>query len=60
MFDLVVQLTGGGPGSLTTLSSIDLNVKRLRNGRRGTRQPMRDLVRDGFRSGLNIRQSSQY
>ncbi len=32
MFDLVVQLTGGGPGSMTTLTSIDLKREAFENG----------------------------
>ena len=60
MFDLVVQLTGGGPGSLTTLSSIDLKREAFEKWKTGILVSLcGDLVRDGFRSGLNIRQSSQ-
>ena len=32
MFDLVVELTGGGPGSTTELTSINLKKKHLKNG----------------------------
>ncbi|MEE2820414.1 MAG: sugar ABC transporter permease [Pseudomonadota bacterium] len=35
MFDLVVQLTGGGPGSLTTLSSIDLKREAFEKWKTG-------------------------
>ena len=35
MFDLVVQLTGGGPGSLTTLTSIDLKREAFEKWRTG-------------------------
>jgi len=35
MFDLVVQLTGGGPGSITTLSSIDLKREAFEKWRTG-------------------------
>ena len=35
MFDLVVQLTGGGPGSLTTLNSIDLKREAFEKWRTG-------------------------
>lgn len=35
MFDLVVQLTGGGPGSTTTLSSIDLKREAFEKWRTG-------------------------
>ena len=35
MFDLVVQLTGGGPGSITTLTSIDLKREAFEKWRTG-------------------------
>ncbi len=35
MFDLVVQLTGGGPGSVTTLTSIDLKREAFEKWRTG-------------------------
>ncbi len=35
MFDLVVQLTGGGPGSMTTLTSIDLKREAFEKWRTG-------------------------
>lgn len=35
MFDLVVQLTGGGPGNTTTLSSIDLKREAFEKWRTG-------------------------
>lgn len=35
MFDLVVQLTGGGPGNVTTLSSIDLKREAFEKWRTG-------------------------
>ena len=35
MFDLVVQLTGGGPGNLTTLTSIDLKREAFEKWRTG-------------------------
>ena len=35
MFDLVVQLTGGGPGSITTLTSIDLKREAFEKWRSG-------------------------
>lgn len=35
MFDLVVQLTGGGPGNLTTLSSIDLKREAFEKWKTG-------------------------
>lgn len=35
MFDLVVQLTGGGPGSLTTLTAIDLKREAFEKWRTG-------------------------
>jgi multiple sugar transport system permease protein len=35
MFDLVVQLTGGGPGNTTTLSSIDLKRQAFERWRTG-------------------------
>ncbi|MEO0328555.1 MAG: sugar ABC transporter permease [Pseudomonadota bacterium] len=35
MFDLVVQLTGGGPGNITTLSSIDLKREAFEKWRTG-------------------------
>jgi len=35
MFDLVVQLTGGGPGDLTTLTSIDLKREAFEKWRTG-------------------------
>jgi multiple sugar transport system permease protein len=35
MFDLVVQLTGGGPGSVTTLTSIDLKRAAFESWRTG-------------------------
>lgn len=35
MFDLVVQLTGGGPGNLTTLTSIDLKREAFERWRTG-------------------------
>ena len=35
MFDLVVQLTGGGPGSLTTLSSLDLKREAFEKWKTG-------------------------
>ena len=35
MFDLVVQLTGGGPGRLTTLSSIDLKREAFEKWKTG-------------------------
>ena len=35
MFDLVVHLTGGGPGSLTTLSSIDLKREAFEKWKTG-------------------------
>lgn len=35
MFDLVVQLTGGGPGNITTLTSIDLKREAFEKWRTG-------------------------
>jgi multiple sugar transport system permease protein len=35
MFDLVVQLTGGGPGNSTTLTSIDLKRETFEKWRTG-------------------------
>ncbi|MEM1420957.1 MAG: hypothetical protein AAGF51_10100, partial [Pseudomonadota bacterium] len=35
MFDLVVQLTGGGPGNTTTLTSIDLKREAFEKWRTG-------------------------
>ena len=35
MFDLVVQLTGGGPGNTTTLTSIDLKLEAFEKWRTG-------------------------
>jgi len=35
MFDLVVQLTGGGPGNMTTLTSIDLKSEAFEKWRTG-------------------------
>lgn len=35
MFDLVVQLTGGGPGNITTLTSIDLKREAFERWRTG-------------------------
>ena len=39
MFDLVVQLTGGGPGSVTTLTSIDLKREAFEKWRTGSLPP---------------------
>ena len=60
MFDLVVQLTGGGPGNLTTLTSIDLKRRSLRALAHRLRVRLRgDPVRHGFRAGFDLCKGAQ-
>ena len=50
MFDLVVQLTGGGPGNTTTLTSIDLKREAFEKVAHGLLVCLR---RDPFRDRLS-------
>ena len=60
MFDLVVELTSGGPGSVTELSSINLKREAFEKWRTGYRQRLRDRpVRDRVRGRQHLRQGAQ-
>jgi multiple sugar transport system permease protein len=55
MFDMVVELTSGGPGSTTELASINLKREAFENRATGIRRPCGDPVRDRVRSRQYLR-----
>ena len=60
MFDLVVQLTGGGPGNTTTLTSIDLKREAFERWRTGYSSSLRrHPVRHRVRTGVDLRQGAE-
>ena len=60
MFDLVVQLTGGGPGATTLLTSIDLKREAFEKWRTGYQLGLcGHPVRDGLRPCLDLREGPE-